>query len=289
MRPVYRLAVALGLPALLAFASEGRPQDGPFGGLQPHYWPHRTFGIPVRGEEIDKLATKPTHLQLFHSANRGPFQKGTKLPVNGLQPIGDGKKGFLFDAPRDGEYEFAVQFVYADGSVAPKDAQLAPEVRAVIDTVPPRVQLAALGGGVEWNATDENLDPQYVTLECKWPTSAEWTKITDRSFRGSDSYAWKVPAGKVLEVRVLARDRAGNEGVSPVVRIPAEAGTAVGLPKTSAPAWPGGAGGAAPRSRASTTSTRWSSTWTTPSSGWAAPACRRRTCSCSRSRATGSW
>ena len=250
MRPVHTLTAAAGLAAALVLASVATPQDGPFGGLQPHYWPHRTFGIPVVRKTIDALETKPTHLQLFHSANRGPFQKGAKLPLNGLQPIGDGKSGFLFEAPRDGEYEFAVQFIYADGSVAPKDAQLAAEVRAVIDTVPPRVQIAALGNGVEWLATDDNLDPQGTVLECKWPTSAEWTRINDKPadprFKPSDTYAWKVPPGKVLEVRVLARDRAGNEGVSPVVRIPAEAGTAVGLPKTAAPAWAGGAGGAAP-------------------------------------------
>src|SRR5262249_42395607 len=89
---------------------------------------------------------------------------------------------------------------------------------------------------------DDNLDPRYVTLQCKWPTSAEWTTITDKTFRASDSYAWKMPPGKVLEVRVLARDRAGNEGVSPVVRVPGDPASAVGLPKNTGPAWVGGPG-----------------------------------------------
>ncbi len=244
MRPVHTLTAAAGLAAALVLASVATPQDGPFGGLQPHYWPHRTFGIPVNTDQIAKLENKPTHLQLYYSASRGPFQKGSKLPVGGMNELNSGKRGFLFEAPRDGDYEFAVQFVYANGEVSPKTESLAPEVRAVIDTVPPRVQIAALGNGVEWIATDDNLDPQYMTLECKWPTSGEWTKITDKTLRTSDSYAWKMPPGKVLEVRVLARDRAGNEGVSPVVRIPAEAGTAVGLPKNTGPAWVGGPGAA---------------------------------------------
>ncbi len=247
MRRVHLLTAAGGLVALLALASTGKPQDGPFGGLPPHYWPHRAFGIPVNTETIAKLENKPTHLQLYYSTNRGPFQKGAKLPLSGLHDLNGNKKGFLFDAPRDGDYEFSVQFIYSDGSVAPRDGEIGPQVRAVIDTVPPRVQLAALGNGVEWLATDDNLDPQGVTLQCKWPTSTEWTSINDRpgdpKFRVSDSYAWKMQPGKVLEVRVKALDRAGNEGISPVVRVPGEPGTAVGLPKAGGAApWVGGPG-----------------------------------------------
>ena len=250
MPPVYRLAVVLGLPLVLAsMLPPTRAQDGPFDGLQPHYWPHRTFGIPLATDEIAKLPNKPTHFQLYYSASRGAFQKGPKLPLGGLNELNGGKRGFLFDAPRDGDYEFAVQFIYADNSVSPLTEKLAPEVRAIIDTTPPRVQLAPLGNGVEWLATDDNLDPRYITLQCKWPTSAEWTEIKDRQFRASDSYGWKIPPGKVLEVRVLAKDRAGNEGVSPVVRTPAEPGTAVGLPKNPGPAWVGGGGAALPQPR----------------------------------------
>ncbi len=251
MRPNRLLTAALALGAALALAPAAKPQDGMFAGLQPHYWPHRAFGIPVVTDEIAKLPNKPTHLQLYHSASRGPFKPGPKLPLGGMHELNGGKKGFLFDAPRDGDYEFAVQFVYADGSVAPKTDALAPEVRAIIDTTPPRVQLAAVGNGVEWRASDDNLDAGGVVLQCKWPTSGEWTTVrntpADKPFKADDSYAWKVPAGKVLDVRVLARDRAGHEGVSPVVRVPSEPGTPVGLPK--GPAWVGGAGANVPQAR----------------------------------------
>lgn len=246
MRPVHTLTAAGGLVVALALAASGPAQDGdPFGGLQPHYWPHRTFGIPVNTDAINKEPNKPTHLQLYYATTRGPFQKGPKLPLNGLQEVG-GKRGFVFDAPRDGDYEFSVQFVYADGSVAPKDNEIGPQVRAVIDTTPPRVQLAAIGNGVEWLATDDNLDPQKVKLECKWPSDREWTPVKDRWFRAQDSYAWKMPPGKVLEVRVRAEDRAGHEGVSPVVRVPGDPATAVGLPKGGGGPALVGAAGAAP-------------------------------------------
>jgi hypothetical protein len=196
------------------------------------------LNIPIDVNRLDELKAKPTHLQLYYSLNRGPFQKGPKLPTDGLKDLANGKKGFQFEAVRDGDYEFAVQYSAADGSVSPRTEALVPEIRTIIDTVPPRVQLAPLGNGVEWNATDDNLDPRYITLQCKWPTSTEWTTVNDKKFRSSDRYGWRMPPGKVLEVRVLASDRAGNEGVSPVVRIPADASTAVGLPKSGANPWP---------------------------------------------------
>ncbi len=247
MRSPHTLLAVAGMVAACVLASVARPQDGPFGGLQPHYWPHRTFGIPVNADEIAKLPNRPTDLQLYYSAGRGNFQKGPKLPLKGLRELNGGKKGFLFDAPRDGDYEFTVQFVYADGSVSPEENKLAAQVRAVIDTIPPRVRIAAVGNGVEWLATDDNLDPSGITLECKWPTSSNWTAINTHSsdplFKASDTYAWKMPPGKVLEVRVKARDRAGNAGISPVVRVPGEPGSTVGLPKTGGHTWPGNTGG----------------------------------------------
>lgn len=236
MRTAHTVA-AVGLVAgiVLALAPAERPakaQD-PFGGLRPNYWPQRRLGHPINPDALGALSPKPTHLQLYYSLNRGAFQKGPKVAVGALQPISEGKQGFVFDAPRDGDYEFAVQQVFADGTVSPKESQLAGESRTVIDTVPPRVQLAAVGNGVEWQAADDNLDPAAgaARLECKWPTSAEWTEVKDRPFRPGDSYAWRMPPGKVLEVRVRARDLAGNEGTSPVVRVPGDPGATVGLPK----------------------------------------------------------
>ncbi|MDY3563670.1 hypothetical protein R5W23_005286 [Gemmata sp. JC673] len=235
MRARNSLRFALGLLAALALTTAARPQDDPFGGLRPYYWPHRSFGFPIDPDAVAKMDPKPTHIQLYYTLNRGTFQKGPKLPLTGLSDINGNKKGIIFDAPRDGDYEFVGQYIFANGEVNPKFDALAATIRVVIDTTFPRVQLAPLGSGVEWRATDDNLDPAGVTLECKWPTSSEWTKIDapNRVFKANDSYAWKIPPGKSLDVRVIARDRAGHEGSSPVVRIPAESGTTVGLPKGS--------------------------------------------------------
>ncbi|WP_439632223.1 hypothetical protein [Gemmata sp.] len=237
MRREHALVVAGCLAACAALAPPARPQDGD---LQPYFWPHRTVGIPVDADRIAKLPNKPSSLQLYYSVNRSAFQKGPKLPPDGMQQLDGGKKGFLFAAERDGDYEFTVQFVYPDGSTSPRSDELTPQQRIVIDATPPAVRLQPSNNGVEWRTTDDNLDPAGVTLQCKWPTSQEWTTVTERAFRASDTYAWKLPPGKVLEVRVQARDRAGNEGVSPVVKIPPDAATGVGFPKGPVADWPQG-------------------------------------------------
>lgn len=233
MRRIHAAMFAVCVACSAAIVPPAHTQDG--GELRPHYWPHRTVGIPVDVDRIAGLSPKPTDLQLYYSVNRSAFQKGPKLPLNGMQQLDGGKKGFLFAAEKDGDFEFTVQFVYPDGSTSPKAEDLSPQVRTVIDSTPPTIKVAPSGNGVEWRATDDNLDPSGTKLECKWPTSAAWTEVTERPFRASDSFAWKLPAGKTLEVRVVARDRAGNEGVSSVVRVPPETGVGVGLPKT--PDW----------------------------------------------------
>jgi len=235
MRRKHALIVAGCIALCVALSPEAHPQDGD---LQAYFWPHRTVGIPVDTERIGKLPNKPSALQLYYSVNRSAFQKGPKLPPDTMQQLDGGKRGFLFTAERDGDYEFTVQFVYPDGSTSPRTDELSPQQRIVIDATPPSVRIQPSNNGVEWRTTDENPDTAGVSLQCKWPTSPEWTTVTERAFRANDNYAWKLPPGKVLEVRVLARDRAGNEGVSPVVRIPPDAATGVGFPKGPAADWP---------------------------------------------------
>ena len=219
----------------LALTPDGRSQDTR---LQPYYWPHRTVGIPVDVDKISKLEQKPSELQLYYWVG-GTLQKGAKLPLNNMQQLDGGKRGFLFTAERDGDFEFTVQFIYPDNSTSPRTDDLSPQQRIVIDATPPATRLAPSANGVSWQITDDNLDPRSVQLQCKWPTQQEWTNVTERDFRPIDQFAWKLQPGKVLDVRVKSADRAGNEGVSQIVRIPPDTATAVGLPK-GAGEWPVG-------------------------------------------------
>lgn len=239
MRRKHALVLLAFLAVGLAMPPVGRSQEH---GLQPYYWPHRTVGIPVDVNLISKLPNKPTDLQLYYAVNGGSFQKGPKLPLNGMQSLDAGKKGFLFNAERDGEFDFAVQFVYQDNSTNPRTDELSAQQRIIVDTTAPQVKLYASGNGVEWTASDENLDPRGVTLQCKWPSSREWTTVNDRAFRTADRFAWRLEQGKVLEVRVSVRDRAGHESSSQVVRIPSDMASGVGFPKSGGTAIPGSGG-----------------------------------------------
>jgi len=235
-RPLLLLAI-WGAAAVAVWPQIYAQDDGP----PAYYWPHRTVGIPVNVEQLQRLSQPPTHLQLYYAVQRGAFQKGPRLPVNNLHALDGGKQGFLFTAERDGDFEFTVQFVYADGSTSPRVEELTPQQRIIIDTTPPVVRILALPNGVEWQASDEHLDPRGMQLQCRWPGTSDWTTVTDRALRVSDRYTWQLPPGKSLEVRVLARDRAGNTGVSPVVRIPPDSAATAGLMRPHAPPeWLGG-------------------------------------------------
>lgn len=243
MRRRGAVLLAVGLAAALAVASASSQDPAPG---KTHFWPHRTFYIPVSVEAINQASPKPTHLQLYSALNRGKWQAGAKLAVTGLEDIGEGKKGFKFTADRDGEYEFSVQYWYDGGESSPRTAdELNPMLGVVIDTTPPVVRLAAGANGVRWSADDDYLDPRSVRLEAKLPAWTEWRSVTDREFKAADSYAWQLRPGQTLEVRVRAKDRAGNEGLSPIVRVPGNEALGTSFPKapsTGVPDWvpPGG-------------------------------------------------
>ena len=131
-----------------------------------------------------------------------------------------------------------MQFIYADGTTNPPTEKLQPQQRVVIDTVPPDVKARGSGNTVEWSATDENLDPASVKLQCTRPSWAEW-KTEDRApARANDRFAWKFGPGEVLEVRVLARDKSGNEGVSSLVRLPSDGANPRPAPPGGGNEWP---------------------------------------------------
>ena len=89
-----RGAVLLGacLAAVLA-AAPAAPQDPSADGVPTYYWPHRVFSIPVDVARINRQEQRPTHLQLYYAVGRKQWQRGEKLPLDGLKDIGEPKEG----------------------------------------------------------------------------------------------------------------------------------------------------------------------------------------------------
>jgi hypothetical protein len=230
--------------------------------LKTIFFPRRDLSIPVQTAEIEKNHGRVSHLQLYYRVNGGKWLPGAKLPLDGLDTFGRGRKGFNFTAEKDGEYEFSVRFWYPRGDVSPPVEELSPNLDVVIDTVLPLVRVVARGNGVAWEVSDANLDTRSIELQARQGNNSRWLTVTDggdssspRLFRPVDRYEWALQPGQNLEVRVKARDQAGNETYSLPVRVPASSTVGAAFPRGGPEVWPdGGAfrdplgGGAAPRS-----------------------------------------
>ncbi|QEL21091.1 hypothetical protein [Limnoglobus roseus] len=189
------------------------------------YSPQLDIGFPVPAAVKD-LNPKPAKLRLYASVNRGPFTQVSERGINDLAPIAGRQPGFIYSAKADGEEEFAVQLVYADGTVSPAVEKLRTDSRVIFDTRPPAVTVSADGAAtVTWSAQDENLDADGILLECKWQNGdAKWHEVPKprSGFAARDKYTWAglTRESRTLEVRVTATDKAGHKTSSRVVRLP---------------------------------------------------------------------
>jgi hypothetical protein len=188
------------------------------------YWPRREITFPVPVEKIQSMSPRPTKLRFYASPPRGKWEVVDERTPDALEVLDREKnrRGFRYTSPADGEYEFASQYVYAGGDEQPPRSELTAQYRVVFDTRPPVVRIAAVGrSGVEWDIRDDNLHPDGVELQVRWVGQSKWVPRSPKSFSSRDSYTWSdLTTRQPLEVRILARDRAGHEGVSQVVTLP---------------------------------------------------------------------
>jgi hypothetical protein len=206
--------------------------------LKTYHHPHRKFIIPVNIAAIDQSRGRVTSLQLYFRFNGGKWQPATKYPLDELKALPQGKKGLNFTAEKDGEYEFSLRFWYPGGEVSPPVEDLTPILNVVIDTVLPLVRVVARGNGVAWEVSDANLDTRSIELQARQGNNSRWLTVTDggegsspRLFRPVDRYEWALQPGQSLEVRVKARDQAGNETYSLPVRVPASSTVGAAFPR----------------------------------------------------------
>jgi hypothetical protein len=148
------------------------------------------------------------------------FDGGTWQEADSIKP--GGKKEFVFKADRDGPYGFATFTEFTDGSTnPPRQDQLVEQKRVVFDRTPPRIQslrpvTAADGSpGIEWEVTDDNLDPRGIRLEFRWDGQGRYERIDPNvRFQARDSRHWKLKPRDRMQVKVVATDRAGNKAES---------------------------------------------------------------------------
>jgi hypothetical protein len=126
---------------------------------------------------------------------------------------------FKFICDRDGFYWFTVQTVDVEGRLFPATLDGAqPSLKVVIDTQRPDVTLRPLAGrggevGVTWEIRDDNFDardPDSLRLEYRAAGSLGWTALPANPT--ASQHLWTPETSAPLEVRLRARDRAGNVG-----------------------------------------------------------------------------
>jgi len=171
------------------------------------YSRHRHFRIPF---QAGPGANRLKQLQLFVSTDQG---KSWQLSASAPPEQGS----FRFMSDDDGYYWFAVQTLDNEGHLYPASLDATPpSLRVVVDTLPPVVTAQALPPqdgriGVSWEVRDRNVDltlPDAVRVEYRPVGSVTWLEV--RRSTASDRVHWDPQTTSVLEVRVRARDRAGN-------------------------------------------------------------------------------
>lgn len=196
------LVVLVGWWLSLVSASGQEPAGGTL------YSRYRHFRIPFQTGPAPKPLRQ---LNLYVSADQGrTWHPSTAAATD--------QGHFRFLTERDGLYWFAVQTIDQDGAAHPAvmtNAQ--PSLKIIVDTQNPVVYLQPLAPrpgevGVAWDIRDDNPDPagaDAVRLEYR-PPGGQWLALPVQP--GATQYAWNPQTNGVVEVRLRARDRAGNWG-----------------------------------------------------------------------------
>jgi hypothetical protein len=152
-------------------------------------------------------------LQLFVSVDGGK----TWAPSATVAPD---RKRIRYAAERDGTYWFAAQSMDLQGKLYPATVSaLQPSLKVIVDTQPPVVQMQALPPrsgevGVSWTIQDDYFDfgiTDAVRLEYRLTGGVTWLPLTVP--QGASQFYWNPRSTALIEVRLHARDRAGNVGV----------------------------------------------------------------------------
>lgn len=166
----------------------------------------REWKIPITlTEPIRKEAQS---LMLYVSADQGKTwrKQATAKPTDEF---------FEYNAPADGTYWFSVSFVNKAGqSVPPRDADLQPQLRIVVDTKKPEVKLATQERQndqvtVAWDVKDEHLDLNTLTLQYRGKTEAAW-KAVSLAPTATGKKTFSVGTAGPVAVRLSVKDKAGN-------------------------------------------------------------------------------
>ncbi|MFW6171062.1 MAG: hypothetical protein ACODAD_11270 [Planctomycetota bacterium] len=184
--------------------------------LPLHATQKQEFAIPF---SVDNRVAQPVEVHLYVSVDEGNnWQLHSRQPPNG--------RHFVFRAGRDGEYWFASRTLDGARRSQPS-AALSPELRVIVDTVAPEIELNVRLGKAghvlaSWQIFDQNLLASSLKLEYQEGSGKPWKPVAvqlpgEEVLRSSyqDRIEWKPNTrSSTLNVRAEVKDRAGNRGVA---------------------------------------------------------------------------
>ena len=185
------------------------------GSSQPIITRQTCFAIPFRVGEPQRGSPRPAEVQLYVSSDWG----ATWRLQDRANPAA---RQFLFRAPTDGEYWFAVRTLDSSGQLQPRQPG-PPGLRVVVDTLMPTLQFEAERGQAgevvgRWRITEPNL--KLDSLQVSYGPSADgpWQPVAvnrpDTAAGGNvhtGEVTWWPAAGtEEIHVRAEVCDKAGH-------------------------------------------------------------------------------
>jgi len=209
--PRNRRPATYGGPAAAA-PSAPTPAPAAVPDVQPVFSRQAAFAIPFTVAQPNRQALE---VLLFVSSDAGAtwnlFARESAL-----------KGQFSFRAGGDGQYWFASRTV-PTGAGFPNHAGLAPELKVIVDTTNPELDVHASinqNGQIEvtWEATDQMLAADTVKIEYQAALGQPWKSVPigsqqvapdAKSLHGQAAWAPE-GGGRFVSIRVQVSDRAGN-------------------------------------------------------------------------------
>jgi hypothetical protein len=180
------------------------------------------FTIPFRIEPARTPEEQPSEVQLHVSTDQG----ATWAAADRVKPD---QGNFVYRAPHDGEYWYAIRTVDQRGTVRP-EGQLQAQLKVVVDTVAPRLDLTAARGAAgelvaRWQAVDPHLKTSSFKLEYQADASGPWERVAVESppsamrHTSSGEATWwpRTGGGSSITVKAEITDSAGNPAVSQAI------------------------------------------------------------------------
>jgi hypothetical protein len=189
-------------------------------------------GQPVAAtDESDVLITRNTRFEIPYELDATSDE-----PVSGfavlygsdddgenwtrLQSVPAARGAFIFTAPRDGRYSFAIRMTDERGVLLEKIEGSEPELQIEVDTEGPEIDVKVTEPEpgkalIAWNCRDQRVDVSSLALEVvDGTTGARRQAKVEADIKGEALLP--VPQGGVMQVRVSILDLAGNRGESRV-------------------------------------------------------------------------